>query len=92
MATNTTLKQSKLSIIGILGGTVRFLGGTLFGLVMVGGSITAGGLLGVALAFRELPDVRVLKGYVPAETSYLYDSNGELIARVHGDVNREVIP
>jgi len=92
MATNTTLKQSRLSILGILGGTVRFVGGTLFGLVMVGGSITAGGLLGLALAFRELPDVRVLKGYVPAETSYLYDMNGELIARVHGDVNREVIP
>jgi 1A family penicillin-binding protein len=91
MATNTTLKQ-RVSLLGVVGGTVRFLGGTLFGLVMVSGSIAAGSLLGLALAFRELPDVRIIKGYVPAETSYLYDINGELIARVHGDVNREVIP
>ncbi|MFN3927563.1 MAG: transglycosylase domain-containing protein [Pseudanabaenaceae cyanobacterium] len=95
MTVNTTLNQ-KRSLGGILGnlliGTVQFVGGTLFTVVMLGGSITAGGLLGLALAFRELPDVRVLKGYVPAETSYIYDINGELIARVHGDVNREVVP
>jgi 1A family penicillin-binding protein len=60
--------------------------------VMVGGSAIAGALVGLALSFRDLPDVRVLKGYTPAETTYIYDANGELIARVHGDVNREVIP
>jgi 1A family penicillin-binding protein len=95
MASNTTLKQKRSTasiVFGVLAGTVRFMGGTLFGMVMLGGAVTAGGLLGLALAFRELPDVRVLKGYVPAQTSYIYDINGELIARVHGDVNREVVP
>jgi penicillin-binding protein 1A len=59
---------------------------------MVGGSAIAGGLVGLAFSFRDLPDVRVLRGYVPTETTYIYDINGELIARLHGDVNREVVP
>lgn len=58
---------------------------------MIGGAAVAGGLVGLALSFRDLPDVRVLKGYVPVETTYIYDINGELIARLHGDVNREVV-
>lgn len=94
MATNTLKPKTSAGsiVLGIVAGTVSFVGGTLFGLVMIGGAVTAGGLLGLALAFRELPDVRVLKGYVPAETSYIYDINGQLIARVHGDVNRQVVP
>jgi 1A family penicillin-binding protein len=58
---------------------------------MIGGAAVAGGLVGLALSFRDLPDVRVLKGYVPVETTYIYDINGGLIARLHGDVNREVV-
>nr|WP_199289086.1 PBP1A family penicillin-binding protein [Pseudanabaena sp. FACHB-1998] len=61
------------------------------GIIMIGGAAVAGGLVGLALSFRDLPDVRVLKGYVPVETTYIYDINGELIARLHGDVNREVV-
>lgn len=59
---------------------------------MLLGSAIAGGIVGLALSFRDLPDVRVLKVYAPSETSYIYDINGELIARLHGDVNREVVP
>ncbi|MEI6428662.1 MAG: PBP1A family penicillin-binding protein [Pseudanabaena sp. ELA607] len=72
-------------------GTLRVFGGVLLGGIMLGGAALAGGLVGLALSFRDLPDVRVLKGYVPAETTYIYDINGELIARIHGDVNREVV-
>jgi len=70
----------------------KTLGGILVGLFLLGGSAIAGGLVGLALSFRDLPDVRILKGYAPTETSYIYDINGELIARLHGDVNREVVP
>ncbi|MBD2178518.1 PBP1A family penicillin-binding protein [Pseudanabaena sp. FACHB-1998] len=72
-------------------GTLKAVGGTLLGIIMIGGAAVAGGLVGLALSFRDLPDVRVLKGYVPVETTYIYDINGELIARLHGDVNREVV-
>jgi penicillin-binding protein 1A len=64
----------------------------ILGGVLIGGSAFAGALVGLAVSFNDLPDVRVLKGYTPAETSYFYDINGELIARLHGDVNREVVP
>lgn len=64
----------------------------ILGGILIGGSAFAGALVGLAVSFNDLPDVRVLKGYTPAETSYFYDINGELIARLHGDVNREVVP
>jgi len=71
---------------------VKATGRVLFGCGMLLGSAIAGGIVGLALSFRDLPDVRVLKVYAPSETSYIYDINGELIARLHGDVNREVVP
>ncbi|MCS6959024.1 MAG: penicillin-binding protein 1A [Pseudanabaenaceae cyanobacterium SKYGB_i_bin29] len=76
-----------------LGQLVRqTVGRVLFGGALLVGSALAGGIVGLALSFRDLPDVRVLKVYAPSETSYIYDINGELIARLHGDVNREVVP
>jgi len=83
---------SPMLVLGLVKGLLQVSGGTLLASLLVGGAAVAGGLVGLALSFRDLPDVRVLKGYVPTETSYVYDINGELLARVHGDVNREVVP
>lgn len=90
MASNS-VERSQSVTGGILKGTLKAVGGTLLGVIMIGGAALAGGLVGLALSFRDLPDVRVLKGYVPVETTYIYDINGELIARLHSDVNREVV-
>ncbi|HBC42475.1 MAG TPA: penicillin-binding protein [Pseudanabaena sp.] len=90
MASNSVERSGSLAG-SILKGTLKAVGGTLLGVIMIGGAAMAGGLVGLALSFRDLPDVRVLKGYVPVETTYIYDINGELIARLHGDVNREVV-
>lgn len=90
MASNSVERSGSLTG-SILKGTLKAVGGTLLGIIMIGGAAVAGGLVGLALSFRDLPDVRVLKGYVPVETTYIYDINGELIARLHGDVNREVV-
>jgi 1A family penicillin-binding protein len=90
VASNSVERSDSLTG-SILKGTLKAVGGTLLGIIMIGGAAMAGGLVGLALSFRDLPDVRVLKGYVPVETTYIYDINGELIARLHGDVNREVV-
>ncbi|NUN63849.1 PBP1A family penicillin-binding protein [Pseudanabaena biceps] len=90
MASNSVERSNSLTG-SILKGTLKAVGGTLLGVIMIGGAAVAGGLVGLALSFRDLPDVRVLKGYVPIETTYIYDINGGLIARLHGDVNREVV-
>lgn len=65
--------------------------GTLLTLTMLTSSILAGGLVGLALSFRNLPDVRVLRNYLPAETTYIYDVNGTLLDSIHDEVNREVV-
>jgi penicillin-binding protein 1A len=89
---SNSLERSESLSGSIIKGTLKAVGGTLLGVIMIGGAAVAGGLVGLALSFRDLPDVRVLKGYVPIETTYIYDVNGGLIARLHGDVNREVVP
>ncbi|MBF2001599.1 MAG: penicillin-binding protein 1A [Synechococcales cyanobacterium C42_A2020_086] len=65
--------------------------GTILGITMLASSIGAGGLVGLALSFRNLPDVRVLRNYVPSETSYIYDINGTLLSSLHDEANREVV-
>lgn len=66
-------------------------GGTLLAVIMLASAIVAGGLVGLAISFRNLPDVRVLRNYIPSETSYFYDINGKVLASIHGEANREVI-
>lgn len=58
---------------------------------MLASSVVAGGLVGLAISFRNLPDVRVLRNYVPSETSYIYDINGTLLYSLHDEANREVV-
>lgn len=58
---------------------------------MLSSSVVAGGLVGLAISFRNLPDVRVLRNYIPAETSYIYDINGMLLDSIHDEFNRDVV-
>ncbi|NJM96304.1 MAG: penicillin-binding protein 1A [Phormidesmis sp. RL_2_1] len=58
---------------------------------MLGSSVIAGGLVGLAISFRNLPDVRVLRNYIPSETSYVYDVQGTLLDSIHDEANREVV-
>jgi 1A family penicillin-binding protein len=58
---------------------------------MLTSSVVAGGLVGLATSFRNLPDVRVLRTYVPTETTYIYDVKGKSLASLHGEANREVV-
>lgn len=64
---------------------------TLLGTTMLASAVVAGGLVGLAISFRNLPDVRVLRNYVPSETSYIYDINGTLLTSLHDEANREVV-
>ena len=58
---------------------------------MLASSIVAGGLVGLAVSFRNLPDVRQLRSFLPSETTYIYDLKGKLLTSIHGEANREVV-
>ncbi|MEL7078074.1 MAG: transglycosylase domain-containing protein, partial [Cyanobacteria bacterium J06582_2] len=73
-----------------LSGVAKAAGGTILGISMITSAVAAGGLVGLAFSFRNLPDVRVLRNYVPAETSYVYDIKGRLMTSLHGEANREI--
>jgi penicillin-binding protein 1A len=85
-------KQRSVSpFVKFLLGVGKSTTGTVLGITMVASAILAGGLVGLAISFRNLPDVRMLRGYVPTETSYIYDIKGRLMVSLHGEANREVI-
>ncbi len=73
-------------------GVGQVTGGTLLSITMLASSIVAGGLVGLAISFRNLPDVRQLRNFFPSETTYIYDLKGKLLASIHGEANREVVP
>ena len=60
--------------------------------LLLGATVAAGTAIGLAISFRGLPDVRSLGSYVPNETTLIVDTNGEFIAALHGEANREIVP
>lgn len=95
MSTNTIRQNppgDSAPIFSFVQGVSKVTAGTLLGMTMLLSSVVAGGLVGLALSFRNLPDVRVLRSYVPTETTYIYDINGTLLTRIHDEANREVVP
>lgn len=83
-------KPKSTSALSFLSGVARATGGTVLGITMITSALAAGGLVGLALSFRNLPDVRTLRNYAPSETSYIYDVKGRLLTRLHGEANREI--
>jgi penicillin-binding protein 1A len=84
-------KSGSSSVFQFVQGVAQVAGGTILGITMLTSSVVAGGLVGLATSFRNLPDVRVLRGYVPSETTYIYDVKGKELASLHGEANREVV-
>jgi penicillin-binding protein 1A len=66
-------------------------GGTLFAIGMLATSVLTGGLIGLLLSSRNLPNVKQLRNYLPAETTYIYDIKGKLLVGIHGEANRKVV-
>jgi penicillin-binding protein 1A len=97
VSSNTYPKQRRSdsndeSPLQFLRSVTKVTGGTLLGITMLGSSVVAGALVGLAISFRNLPDVRGLSTYTPSETSHIYDVKGKHLASLHGEANREVLP
>ncbi|MGR3280643.1 penicillin-binding protein, partial [Acaryochloris marina NIES-2412] len=61
-------------------------------MTLLGSAGLAGGLMGVAISYRDLPDVTSLASFSPNETTYIYDINGKLLTGLHEEENRQVVP
>jgi penicillin-binding protein 1A len=90
--TNKQPQRQASSGFDFLKGVGQITGGTILSITMLASSIVAGGLVGLAISFRNLPDVRQLRNFFPTETTFIYDINGKLLASLHGEANREVVP
>ncbi len=85
-------KKNRPKKTNFIGGVGKIAGSTILVTTMLASAAIAGGLMGVAISFRNLPDVRSLKGYIPNETTHIYDINGKILASLHDEENREVVP
>lgn len=95
MSTNTIRRdrtRDTAPVLEFVQGVGKVTAGTLLGITMLASSVVAGGLVGLAISFRNLPDVRVLRNYAPTETTHIYDVNGTLLTSIHDEANREVVP
>ncbi len=84
-------KSERHNIGNFFGGIFKIAGGTVLGVTMMTSAVLAGGLVGLALSFRNLPDVRTLRNYSPTETTYIYDVKGTQLASLHDEANRDVV-
>ncbi len=96
MSSNTLQRNQKSdtpeAIYQVVKTVGKVTGGMVLGVTMLTSSVVAGGLVGLAISFRNLPDVRILRTYVPSETTHIYDVKGKLLTSLHGEANREVVP
>ncbi len=94
MSTNAIRKNTENSapVFEFVQSVSKVTAGTILSITMLASSVVAGGLVGLAISFRNLPDVRVLQTYSPTETSHIYDINGKPLASIHDEANRDVVP
>lgn len=97
MSSTSTLKSSpsKTPVKGkpnFFRGILNTTGTTFLGIGLLSSTLVAGSLAGLAFSFRNLPDVRGLTSYVPAQTSYIYDAKGRELLSLHGEEHRKVVP
>ena len=94
MSTNAVRKNTENSapVFEFVQSVSKVTAGTILSITMLASSVVAGGLVGLAISFRNLPDVRILQTYSPTETTHIYDINGKPLASIHDEANRDVVP
>ena len=55
-------------------------------------ALALGSIVGMSLSLTNIPDVGQLQYYHPVETSFIYDSRKNVLARLHDEENRVIIP
>lgn len=66
----------------------KILLGILAGLVLF---VSVVGVIFIAILMRDLPNVHDLQSYFVAESTQIFDREGNLLYTIHGDENREII-
>lgn len=60
--------------------------------IILGLSLTAGAGFALWSFSSKLPDISKIQEYTPSETSEIYDRNGKLLAKLHDEENRTIVP
>jgi penicillin-binding protein 1A len=86
-----SLKRTKKKK-SFLSGFSRFLFKTFLIFLILGISLMAGATVAVWSFSSKLPDISKIEDYTPSETSEIYDRNGRILAKLHDEENRTIVP
>ena len=84
MTRKSEVIQGRISTVLIAGGLAVLVGLLLIASVVLGVQVTR--------AASNLPDIRLLETWRPNESTRIYDRYGSVIANIHGDEDRVVVP
>lgn len=70
----------------------RFIIKSLLILFILCLSLAAGGAFAIWSFSQKLPDISKIEAYTPSETSEIYDANGKVLAKLHDEENRIIMP
>lgn len=88
-----TSKQLKRTVKrGFFYKLFRFLLKSFLILLILGLSLAAGGAFAIWSFSQKLPDISKIEAYTPSETSEIYDANGKVLAKLHDEENRIIMP
>jgi penicillin-binding protein 1A len=70
----------------------RFMFKSFLIFLILGLSLAAGGAFAIWSLSQKLPDISKIEAYTPSETSEIYDVNGKVLAKLHDEENRIIVP
>lgn len=89
---NTSKKLKRTRKNGFFARFARFVLKSFFILLILGLSLSAGGAFAVWSFSQKLPDISKIDAYMPSETSEIYDVNNNVLAKLHDEENRTIVP
>ncbi len=99
MSSTTTLrpappksKKNQEQRPGFFRNIVDVTGGTILGVALLSSAVVAGATAGLAISFRNLPDVRGLKTFCASPNQLYLRCKGRELLSLHGEEHRKVVP
>lgn len=89
---NTSKKLKRTRKNGFFARFSRFVLKSIFILLILGLSLATGGAFAVWSFSQKLPDISKIDAYMPSETSEIYDVNNNVLAKLHDEENRTIVP
>ncbi len=89
---NVSKNLKRVKKRGLFSRLIRFSFKFIFICLILGLSLATGAAFALWSFSQKLPDISKIDQYMPSETSEIYDVNGKILAKLHDEENRTIVP